>query len=190
MYILDEPTTGLHFADIQRLLEVLDRLVESGNSVVVIEHNLDVIKVSDWLIDLGPEGGDGGGELIAQGTPEQVAQMAGSHTGHFLAEILPVKVTRATKAARPRATKRKPATTNGGAPATNGNAATRSRNGSDEAVAKTGSAKTAAARNGSPKNGAAKNGSAKNGSGKAGARKPAASSGSTKPIARPKSRVS
>jgi len=174
MYILDEPTTGLHFADIQRLLEVLDRLVESGNSVVVIEHNLDVIKVSDWLIDLGPEGGDGGGELIAQGTPEQVAQMAGSHTGHFLAEILPVKVTRATKVARSRATKRKPATTNGSTPTTNGHGGTRRREHSGEPAAK---------------NGSAKNGSAKNGSAKAGARKPAASNGSTKPVARPKSRV-
>jgi excinuclease ABC subunit A len=97
MYILDEPTTGLHFADIQRLLEVLDRLVQTGNSVVVIEHNLDVIKVSDRLIDLGPEGGDEGGQVIATGTPEQVAQVAASHTAHFLAEILPVKVTRATR---------------------------------------------------------------------------------------------
>ena len=103
MYILDEPTTGLHFADIQRLLEVLDRLVESGNSVVVIEHNLDVIKVSDRVIDLGPEGGDEGGQVLAEGTPEQIAQVPGSHTGHFLAEVLPVKVARTTKAARPRA---------------------------------------------------------------------------------------
>jgi excinuclease ABC subunit A len=89
MYILDEPTTGLHFADIQRLLEVLDALVEAGNSVVVIEHNLDVIKVSDRLIDLGPEGGDEGGQVIAQGTPEQVAMVPGSHTGQFLAQLLP-----------------------------------------------------------------------------------------------------
>jgi excinuclease ABC subunit A len=150
----------------------------------VIEHNLDVIKVSDWLIDLGPEGGDGGGELIAQGTPEQVAQMAGSHTGHFLAEILPVKVTRATKAARPRATKRKPVTTNGSTPTTNGNGGARRRKDPGEPAAK----------NGSAENGSAENGSAKNGSGKAGARKPAAGNGSTKPgstkpVARPKSRV-
>jgi len=89
MYILDEPTTGLHFADIQRLLEVLDALVRAGNSVVVIEHNLDVIKVSDWLIDLGPEGGDEGGLVVATGTPEQVAAVEGSHTGRFLAEVLP-----------------------------------------------------------------------------------------------------
>ena len=89
IYILDEPTTGLHFADIQRLLEVLQRLVDAGNSIVVIEHNLDVIKVSDYLIDLGPEGGDEGGELIAVGTPEQIAAVPGSYTGRFLAELLP-----------------------------------------------------------------------------------------------------
>jgi excinuclease ABC subunit A len=100
MYILDEPTTGLHFADIQRLLEVLERLVASGNSVVVIEHNLDVIKVSDWLIDLGPEGGDEGGQMIAQGTPEQVAQVPGSHTGEFLAAMLPVKASRGRRASQ------------------------------------------------------------------------------------------
>ncbi|HZE06125.1 MAG TPA: excinuclease ABC subunit UvrA, partial [Solirubrobacteraceae bacterium] len=94
MYILDEPTTGLHFADIQRLLEVLDRLVEAGNSVVVIEHNLDVIKVSDRLIDLGPEGGDEGGEVIAQGTPEEIASEPGSHTGRFLADLLTVRARR------------------------------------------------------------------------------------------------
>ena len=88
IYILDEPTTGLHFADIQRLLEVLNRLVDAGNTVVVIEHNLDVIKVADRLIDLGPEGGDEGGQLIATGTPEQVAQVANSHTGEFLARVL------------------------------------------------------------------------------------------------------
>jgi excinuclease ABC subunit A len=88
MYILDEPTTGLHFADIQRLLEVLARLVDAGNSVVVIEHNLDVIKVSDHLIDLGPEGGEEGGRIIATGTPEHVARVAASHTGRFLAQLL------------------------------------------------------------------------------------------------------
>ncbi len=94
MYILDEPTTGLHFADIQRLLEVLQRLVDAGNSVVVIEHNLDVIKVSDRLIDLGPEGGDEGGLVIVQGTPEQVAAAPDSYTGNFLAQMLPVKARR------------------------------------------------------------------------------------------------
>ena len=88
MYILDEPTTGLHFADVQRLLEVLERLVDAGNSVVVIEHNLDVIKSADRLIDMGPEGGEEGGMAIAVGTPEEVAAEPASHTGRFLAEIL------------------------------------------------------------------------------------------------------
>ena len=94
LYILDEPTTGLHFADIQRLLIVLQRLVDAGNSVVVIEHNLDVIKVADRVIDLGPEGGDEGGRVIASGTPEQVATVVESHTGRYLADLLPVRVRR------------------------------------------------------------------------------------------------
>jgi excinuclease ABC subunit A len=89
LYILDEPTTGLHFEDIRKLLRVLDRLVEGGNTVVVIEHNLDVIKTADWIIDVGPEGGDGGGVLVAAGTPEQVATVKGSYTGRFLADLLP-----------------------------------------------------------------------------------------------------
>jgi excinuclease ABC subunit A len=88
LYILDEPTTGLHFADVQRLLDMLQRLVEGGNTVVVIEHNLDVIKTADRLIDLGPEGGEEGGLVVAEGTPEQVAGMPGSHTGRFLAELV------------------------------------------------------------------------------------------------------
>lgn len=92
VYILDEPTTGLHFADVQKLLDVLHRLVDAGNTVIVIEHNMDVIKTADWLIDLGPEGGDGGGQIIAQGTPEQVAQVDESYTGQFLREILGDKV--------------------------------------------------------------------------------------------------
>jgi excinuclease ABC subunit A len=97
LYILDEPTTGLHFADIQRLLEVLQRLVDAGNSIVVIEHNLDVIKVADRLIDLGPEGGGEGGRVIAVGTPEQVAGTETSDTGRFLQEVLPVRATRTRK---------------------------------------------------------------------------------------------
>ncbi len=89
LYILDEPTTGLHFADIEKLLEVLQRLVDAGNTVLVIEHNLDVIKQADWLVDLGPEGGDAGGEVIATGTPEQVAEVEESYTGAYLRELLP-----------------------------------------------------------------------------------------------------
>ena len=88
MYVLDEPTTGLHFEDIRKLLGVLQKLVDAGNSVVVIEHNLDVIKSSDWIIDLGPEGGSRGGQVVATGTPEQVAANPASYTGHFLAEVL------------------------------------------------------------------------------------------------------
>jgi excinuclease ABC subunit A len=88
LYILDEPTTGLHFADVQRLLDVLNRLVDAGNTVVVIEHNLDVIKTADWIIDLGPEGGDEGGRLVAAGTPEQVAAVEESYTGQFLRAIV------------------------------------------------------------------------------------------------------
>tara|TARA_R110002167_G_scaffold31359_3_gene103027 strand:+ start:1572 stop:4418 length:2847 start_codon:yes stop_codon:yes gene_type:complete len=88
LYILDEPTTGLHFEDIQLLLTVLHRLRDHGNTVVVIEHNLDVIKTADWIVDLGPEGGSGGGMIIAEGTPEEIATMSQSHTGHFLADVL------------------------------------------------------------------------------------------------------
>ena len=91
LYILDEPTTGLHFQDIQMLLDVLNRLRDHGNTIVVIEHNLDVIKTADWIVDLGPEGGDGGGRVIAQGTPEKVAKAKGSHTGRFLKTMLPKK---------------------------------------------------------------------------------------------------
>jgi excinuclease ABC subunit A len=88
LYILDEPTTGLHFADIEKLLEVLQRLADTGNTVLVIEHNLDVIKQADWVIDLGPEGGEEGGELIAAGTPEEVAEVEESYTGRFLQRVL------------------------------------------------------------------------------------------------------
>jgi excinuclease ABC subunit A len=147
MYILDEPTTGLHFADIQRLLEVLDRLVEAGNSVVVIEHNLDVIKVSDWLIDLGPEGGDEGGRVIAIGTPEEVAAEPASYTGRFLAGMLEVKAKRGRKPAARR-------TTRAGGSKTAKAAATGAKNGTTSA---NGSKNGATSANGS-KNGA-KNGS-------------------------------
>ena len=101
LYILDEPTTGLHFADVQRLLDVLGRLVDAGNTVVVIEHNLDVIKTADRIIDLGPEGGEEGGEVVATGTPEEVAAVAGSYTGRFLAELVePAKPKRAPRKRR------------------------------------------------------------------------------------------
>ncbi|MEC7761937.1 MAG: excinuclease ABC subunit UvrA [Pseudomonadota bacterium] len=95
LYILDEPTTGLHFEDVKKLLEVLHELVDQGNSVVVIEHNLDVIKTADWLVDIGPEGGDGGGTLVATGTPEDVAEVEASHTGYFLKDMLNPKRTAA-----------------------------------------------------------------------------------------------
>jgi excinuclease ABC subunit A len=101
LYILDEPTTGLHFEDIRKLLHVLNRLADAGNTLVVIEHNLDVIKCADWILDLGPEGGSGGGTLVAQGTPEQVARTKASYTGQFLAPLL------TTSATRRKVTKRK-----------------------------------------------------------------------------------
>ena len=100
LYILDEPTTGLHFDDVRKLLEVLHELVEQGNSVVVIEHNLEVIKTADWIIDLGPEGGDGGGEIVAAGTPEDVAKVARSYTGQYLKPLLK-RQSKAEKAAAP-----------------------------------------------------------------------------------------
>ncbi|HEX3707084.1 MAG TPA: excinuclease ABC subunit UvrA [Mycobacteriales bacterium] len=104
VYILDEPTTGLHFDDIRKLLGVLTRLVEAGNTVIVIEHNLDVIKTADWVIDMGPEGGSGGGTIVATGSPEHVATVAESHTGKFLADVLGSRVK--TKPAAPKAAKR------------------------------------------------------------------------------------
>ena len=85
---MDEPTTGLHFEDIRKLLKVINGLVDKGNSVIVIEHNLDVIKTSDWIIDMGPEGGDGGGRIVAEGTPEDVAKVKESYTGQYLRELL------------------------------------------------------------------------------------------------------
>ena len=112
LYILDEPTTGLHFADIQRLLEVLQRLVDTGNTVVVIEHNLDVIKTADRLIDMGPEGGEEGGDVVATGTPEQVAAVEGSHTGGFLRGL--VEPAQAPRPAAPRARPWRPGRSAGG----------------------------------------------------------------------------
>jgi len=88
LYILDEPTTGLHFHDIAQLLKVIHALRDQGNTIVIIEHNLDVIKTADWVVDLGPEGGNGGGEIIAKGTPEEVAEVKGSYTGQFLKPML------------------------------------------------------------------------------------------------------
>ena len=88
MYILDEPTTGLHNADVKRLLSILNRLVDAGNSMVIIEHNLDMVKSADWLIDIGPEGGAGGGTVVATGTPEQVSKVEKSWTGKYLKNIL------------------------------------------------------------------------------------------------------
>jgi excinuclease ABC subunit A len=112
IYVLDEPTTGLHFEDIRKLLTVLGRLVDQGNTVVVIEHNLDVIKTADWVIDMGPEGGSGGGTIVAEGTPEQIAEVAASHTGRFLQHVLsprPAKPAKAGRSAVPAGAKRKKA---------------------------------------------------------------------------------
>ena len=92
LYILDEPTTGLHFEDVRKLLEVLHALVDAGNTVIVIEHNLEVIKTADWILDLGPEGGEGGGRVVAAGTPEDIAANAESYTGRFLAPLLEATV--------------------------------------------------------------------------------------------------
>jgi excinuclease ABC subunit A len=107
LYILDEPTTGLHFEDVRKLLEVLQALVDNGNTIVVIEHNLEVIKTADWIIDLGPEGGNGGGRIVAEGTPEQVSKVAESHTGRYLAPYL--KGAQHTTQATQPATKRRAA---------------------------------------------------------------------------------
>jgi excinuclease ABC subunit A len=106
VYILDEPTTGLHFEDIRKLLDVVNGLVDKGNTVIVIEHNLDVIKTSDWVIDMGPEGGAGGGTIVAEGTPEDVVAVPESYTGKFLAEILADTGKPSTRTTR-RATKRR-----------------------------------------------------------------------------------
>jgi excinuclease ABC subunit A len=111
IYVLDEPTTGLHFEDVSKLLGVLQSLVDKGNSVLVIEHNLDVIKTADWLIDMGPEGGSGGGLVVAEGTPEQVAMVDSSHTGKFLRPVLGLtgRAAKPAKPAKPAAAKRPPA---------------------------------------------------------------------------------
>jgi excinuclease ABC subunit A len=116
LYILDEPTTGLHFADVEKLLVVLHRLVDAGNTVIVIEHNLDVLKTADYIIDLGPGGGDGGGEIVAAGTPEEVAANPRSATGEYLARMLPARrvgVARVTgtRVATPRQRRRVPVST-------------------------------------------------------------------------------
>ena len=110
LYILDEPTTGLHFEDVRKLLTVLDELVEAGNSVVVIEHNLDVIKTADWIIDMGPEGGPDGGQIVACGTPEDIARVKGSHTGRSLAPL--IKSRRRGAAHRTKPAKKKKAKAN------------------------------------------------------------------------------
>ncbi len=109
LYILDEPTTGLHFYDIQQLLNVLHRLRDHGNTVVVIEHNLDVIKTADWIVDLGPEGGSGGGQIIATGTPEDIAQMEQSHTGRFLKPMLKNPQAKSAKTSTTKTTRAKKA---------------------------------------------------------------------------------
>ncbi len=109
LYILDEPTTGLHFEDVRKLMEVIQELADSGNTVVIIEHNLDVIKQADWIIDIGPEGGDGGGQIVAVGTPEDVAEAEGSYTGQFLAELLARHDERAAKPKRKTASRKKKA---------------------------------------------------------------------------------
>jgi excinuclease ABC subunit A len=106
LYVLDEPTTGLHFDDVRKLLEVLSRLVDHGNTVIVIEHNLDVIKTADWIVDLGPEGGERGGDVVAEGTPEEVAATSGSYTGEVLIPVLG-PVSRRKTAGRPKARRSK-----------------------------------------------------------------------------------
>ncbi|MEO7856769.1 MAG: excinuclease ABC subunit A, partial [Gemmatimonadaceae bacterium] len=110
LYIMDEPTTGLHLEDIRKLASVFDRLVDAGHTLVLIEHNLDVVKLADWVIDLGPEAGAGGGEVIAMGSPEDVAGVSGSHTGEWLRTVLPdwdtpAGIRRARNAASPGAAK-------------------------------------------------------------------------------------
>ncbi|MDQ1539777.1 MAG: excinuclease subunit, partial [Actinomycetota bacterium] len=102
VYVLDEPTTGLHFEDVRKLLGVLQSLVDKGNTVIVIEHNLDVVKTADWVIDMGPEGGSGGGLVVAEGTPEHIAGVEGSHTGVFLRHVLAAQPQPVVAGRRPR----------------------------------------------------------------------------------------
>ncbi|HET7800924.1 MAG TPA: excinuclease ABC subunit A, partial [Humibacillus xanthopallidus] len=148
IYVLDEPTTGLHFEDIRKLLDVLQGLVEKGNTVIVIEHNLDVIKNADWIIDMGPEGGSRGGMVIAEGTPEHVADVEASHTGRFLKPILErtARTTTRTPARKPSG---RGATASsqrsGGAPTTNGTKITRKGGTASTATASTTGAGTKAA---------------------------------------------
>jgi excinuclease ABC subunit A len=99
LYILDEPTTGLHFHDVAQLLDVLHELVDQGNTMIVIEHNLEVVKTADWVVDMGPEGGDGGGEVVAEGTPDQIARNPKSYTGHYLKPVLARKAKGGRRAA-------------------------------------------------------------------------------------------
>ncbi len=117
LYVLDEPTTGLHFDDVRKLLDVLNRLVDQGNTVIVIEHNLDVVKSADWIVDLGPEGGDGGGTVVAEGTPEEVARSQASYTGEVLAPVLGID-RRAKAAGRQRPSRLHAARTDGFPPGT------------------------------------------------------------------------
>ncbi len=142
LYILDEPTTGLHFEDVRKLLEVLHELVDQGNTVVVIEHNLEVIKTADWILDLGPEGGDGGGEIVATGTPEDVATMKRSHTGHFLKSIFARRPARKPTVRKTAAKKAAPKKANGRAKANGSKAPTK---------AKTTKSRTAPKTKGSPR---------------------------------------
>lgn len=156
VYVLDEPTTGLHFEDISKLIKVLSGLVDKGNSVIVIEHNLDVIKTADWVIDMGPEGGSGGGLVIAEGTPEQVAGVPASHTGKFLQGILdPERVSEAAvpaarkpvrKTAAKKAVAAKSAPARKTATARTGTARTAKSATAAEAAGTAGTAKTAAAK--------------------------------------------
>ena len=99
LYILDEPTTGLHFHDVAQLLDVLHELVDQGNTMIVIEHNLEVVKTADWIVDMGPEGGDGGGQVVAEGAPEQIARNPKSYTGQYLKPVLARKAKNGRKAA-------------------------------------------------------------------------------------------